>query len=69
MDEPRVPSRLKSKPSFALKNNIAKRNSSGQFARPIHRSLSVEKDRGMTDKLHSLMESYIPKDIESIQKG
>mgnify|MGYP001002853362 CR=1 FL=1 len=61
--------KLKSKPSFNSKNSFAKVSSSGNFARPIHRRLSNEKDAGMTDKLHSLMDSYIPKDIPSIQKA
>jgi hypothetical protein len=61
--------KLKSKPSFNSKNSLAKVNASGSFARPVHRIFSHEKDPGMTDKLHSLMDSYIPKDIPSIQKA
>ncbi len=64
-----VSHKLKSKPSFNSKNSFAKVSSSGNFARPIHRRMSHEKDPGMTDKLHSLMDSYIPKDIPSIQKA
>jgi hypothetical protein len=58
--------KLKSKPSFNSKNSMAKLNNSGHFARPVHRVFSHEKDPGMTDKLHSLMESYLPKDIPFI---
>lgn len=35
----------------------------------MHKVFSNEKDPGMTDKLHSLMDTYLPKDIPSIQKA
>ena len=60
-------STLKKKSSF--KNSFARLKSDGSMTRPYHRTTSAEKDRGMTDKLHDLMASYIPKDIPSIQKG
>lgn len=63
---PKSKSKLKSKPSFQSKNSMAKLNPSGSIARPIHRMFSHEKDPGMNDKFHSLMDSYIPKDIPSI---
>ena len=68
-EEHRNKHKIKSKPSFNSKNSLAKVNPSGSFARPIHRLFSHEKDPGMTDKLHTLMDSYIPKDIPSIQKA
>ena len=39
------------------------------MTRPIHRAASHEKEKGMTDKLHNLMASYIPNDTASIQKA
>lgn len=60
--------KLKSKPSFEFKESRAKLSESGLLSRPIHRINSLERDQGMTDKLFSLMESYLPKDIHSIQK-
>jgi hypothetical protein len=58
--------KLKSKPSFTSKNSLARLNQSGHFSRPIYKVLSNEKDPGMTDKLHSLMDTYLSKDIPSI---
>ena len=55
--------------SIVFKSSFARLKSSNSMTRPIHRVTSVEKDRGMTDKLHSLMASYIPNDIPSIQKA
>lgn len=60
--------KLKSKPSFNSKNSLARVNNSGHFSRPMHKVLSNDKDPGMTDKLHSLMDTYLPKDIPSIEK-
>ena len=68
-EEKTTKGKLKSKPSFNSKNSLAKINPSGSFARPIHRLFSNEKDTGMSDKLHSLMDSYLPKDTPSIQKA
>lgn len=48
---------------------MARINESGNFSRPMHRILSNEKDPGMTDKLHSLMDTYLPKDVPFIQKS
>lgn len=61
--------KLKSKTSFNSKNSLTHMNKSGSFSRPIPSVPSSEKDPGMTDKLHSLMDSYLPKDIPSIQKS
>ena len=58
--------KLLSKTSFNSKNNLAKRNESGHFERTMIRTNSNEKDAGMTDKLHNLMNTYLPKDIPSI---
>ena len=60
--------KLKSKPSFNSKNSLARVNNSGHFSRPMHKVFSNDKDPGMTDKLHSLMDTYLPKDIPSIEK-
>lgn len=62
-------SKLKSKPSLHYKNSFNRLSSEGSMNRPIHRIASTEKDKGMTDKLHSLMEEYIPRDVPSIQKA
>jgi hypothetical protein len=47
---------------------MAKLTESGLILRPLHKVVS-EQDPGMTDKLHSLMESYLPKDVPFIQKA
>lgn len=60
--------RLRSRTSFNIKNSAIRLNESGNLARPHIKTVSTEKDKGMSDKLHSLMESYLPKDIPSIQK-
>ena len=61
--------KLKSKPSFNSKHSLAKTNQSGQFSRPVPKVYSNDKDPGMTDKLNSLMDTYLPKDIPFIQKA
>ena len=65
MTEPRT-KKLVSKTSFNSKNNLARRNQSGHFERPMIKTSSIEKDAGMSDKLHDLMKTYLPKDIPSI---
>jgi len=69
--ETKIPSekRLASKPSFNSKDSLAHMNPSGSFSRPAPHIPSTDKDPGMTDKLHSLMDSYLPKDISSIQRA
>lgn len=37
--------------------------------RPILKVASNEKDKGMTDKLHHLMASYLSKEVSEIQKS
>lgn len=51
-----------------MKNSGIRTNQSGLFSRPLIRNVSGERDQGMTDKLHSLMENYMANDIPSIQK-
>jgi hypothetical protein len=60
--------KLRSRTSFSVKNSGIKTNQSGLFSRPLIRNVSAERDQGMTDKLHSLMENYMANDIPSIQK-
>lgn len=69
MSEEIIPTRghkLKSKPSFNSKNSLGRMNAEGGVTRPVPTIPSQDRDPGMTDKLHSLMDSYIPKDIPSI---
>jgi hypothetical protein len=56
-------------PKLGYKSSFARLKSSGSMNRPIHRLASTEKDKGMTDKLHSLMASYLPKDMVSIERA
>jgi hypothetical protein len=67
MPENKAP-RLKTRLSFTSKENLAHINKSGHFQRPISRVTSNETEPGMTDKLYKIMETYIPKDIKTIQK-
>ena len=57
------------KKSIGFKSSFARLKSSGSMTRPIHRAASHEKEKGMTDKLHNLMASYIPNDRASIQRA
>lgn len=59
---------LNRRTSFSARNSGLKLNVSGLFARPLIRNVSTDQDPGMSDKLHSLMENYLAKDTESIQK-
>ena len=58
----------KRKDSFAERNSYVRTNESGELARPMHHRMS-QNDPGMSDKLHSLMATYIPRDMESIEKS
>jgi len=63
-EQHRPAEKIVAKRSLAYKNSFQRLNSSAAMSRPILKVASnYEKDRGMTDKLHNLMASYLSKDV------
>ena len=56
------------KKSFCRATSYANANGSGVLHRPTYNRLVSGDNIGMTEKLHKMMENYIPSDNDTIEK-